>query len=192
MLAMYMNSVSIGYGSPFQALRINRCIRPCAAIGASHENALSMRAGRPVVVEDQILGPQRIAERRAGQRLAGDDLLRACRPASDPAGPASDTAICSASRPAHRSCRSGSAAGAARGRSGTRSNGPRCRASHAPRPDGRASSRDAGRPSRSTALRSRSPARRRRGRSRRRGERMRAAGMPQIAATASGAYCGSR
>ena len=47
MLAMYMNSVSIGYGSPFQALRINRCISPCAAIGASHENALSMRTGLP-------------------------------------------------------------------------------------------------------------------------------------------------
>ena len=37
MLAMYMNSVSIGYGSPFQAFVMTMCIRPWAAIGASQE-----------------------------------------------------------------------------------------------------------------------------------------------------------
>ena len=44
-LAMYIKSVSIGYGSPFQALAMTMCIMPWAAIGASHENALSMRPG---------------------------------------------------------------------------------------------------------------------------------------------------
>jgi len=37
MLAMYMNSVSILYGSPAQALCTTMCISPCAATGASHE-----------------------------------------------------------------------------------------------------------------------------------------------------------
>src|SRR5262249_4066426 len=45
MLAMYMNSVSIGYGSPLHALWMTICIIPWAEIGASHENALSMRCG---------------------------------------------------------------------------------------------------------------------------------------------------
>src|SRR5688572_8138988 len=43
MFAMYMNSVSILYGSAAQALRITMCISPWAASGASHEYALSMR-----------------------------------------------------------------------------------------------------------------------------------------------------
>ncbi len=47
MLAIYIKSVSIGYGSPFHALVMTICIMPCAAIGASQENALSMRKGRP-------------------------------------------------------------------------------------------------------------------------------------------------
>ncbi len=75
MFAMYMNSVSIGYGSPFAALAITMCIMPCAAIGASQENALSMRTGAAVGVEEQILGRHRVAERDARQRLSGDDLV---------------------------------------------------------------------------------------------------------------------
>ena len=47
MLAMNSSSVSIGYGSPATALAITMCIRPCAAIGDSHEYALSMRSGVP-------------------------------------------------------------------------------------------------------------------------------------------------
>ena len=47
MLVMYMNSVSIGYGSPLWAFVITRCSMPWAASGASHENALSIRAGVP-------------------------------------------------------------------------------------------------------------------------------------------------
>ena len=47
MLAMKMRSVSIGYGSPRQALVMTLCIIPCTASGYSHENALSMRTGRP-------------------------------------------------------------------------------------------------------------------------------------------------
>jgi hypothetical protein len=47
MLAMYRNSVSIGYGSPRYALVITRCISPWAASGASQENALSIRQGVP-------------------------------------------------------------------------------------------------------------------------------------------------
>ena len=37
MFAMYMNSTSTGYGSPFAALVMTICISPWAAIGASHE-----------------------------------------------------------------------------------------------------------------------------------------------------------
>src|ERR1700730_7772539 len=47
MLAMYMKSVSMEYGSPFHALAMTMCIRPGAAIGASQEKALSMRKGWP-------------------------------------------------------------------------------------------------------------------------------------------------
>ncbi len=47
MFDIYIKSVSIGYGSPFAALAMTMCIMPWAAIGASHENALSIRAGRP-------------------------------------------------------------------------------------------------------------------------------------------------
>ncbi len=67
MLAMYMNSVSIWYGSPAWALAITVCISPCADIGASQVNALSMRTGVAVVLQQQVLGAARIAQRHAGQ-----------------------------------------------------------------------------------------------------------------------------
>ena len=47
MLAMNSSSVSIGYGSPRQALPITLCIRPCADNGYSHEKPLSIRTGSP-------------------------------------------------------------------------------------------------------------------------------------------------
>src|SRR6056297_2659625 len=47
MLAMYMNRTSTGYGSPLAALLMTICISPWAAMGASHEYALSMRCGVP-------------------------------------------------------------------------------------------------------------------------------------------------
>ncbi len=47
MLAMKMSKVSIGYGSPRQALVMTLCISPCTDSGYSHENALSMRTGLP-------------------------------------------------------------------------------------------------------------------------------------------------
>ncbi len=136
MLAMYMNSVSIGYGSPLWALVITRCIRPWAASGASQENALSIRGGRAVRLDQQVLGARREAERRPRQRLAGDDLAGLAGRLRTRAGSASGRAACSESRPAHRSCRAGSAADAARGRCGSRWNAPRCRASRACRPGG--------------------------------------------------------
>ena len=40
MFAMNSISVSIGYGSPRQALVMTLCIMPCTASGYSHENAL--------------------------------------------------------------------------------------------------------------------------------------------------------
>ena len=69
MLAMYMNSVSIGYGIALPGVGITMCIRPCAAIGASHENALSMRSGLPSASTSRSSGASREAERRAGSGL---------------------------------------------------------------------------------------------------------------------------
>ena len=47
MLAMNSISVSIGYGSPRQALVIALCIRPCTDSGYSQEKPLSRRTGPP-------------------------------------------------------------------------------------------------------------------------------------------------
>src|SRR4030067_3384109 len=47
MLDMNRISVSSAYGSWLVALVITMCIRPCEAIGTSHEYALSMRSGLP-------------------------------------------------------------------------------------------------------------------------------------------------
>ena len=47
MLAMKSNKVSIGYGSPRQALVMALCIMPWTDNGYSHENALSKRTGLP-------------------------------------------------------------------------------------------------------------------------------------------------
>ena len=58
MFAMYMKRVSMGYGSPAQALRITVCIIPWAAIGASHENALSILVGRPAASTSKSSGPR--------------------------------------------------------------------------------------------------------------------------------------
>ena len=57
MLAMYMNSTSMGYGSPRQALPITMCISPCADRGASHENALSIRMAVPSSSTSRSSGP---------------------------------------------------------------------------------------------------------------------------------------
>ena len=57
MFAMYMNNVSILYGSPAQALAITMCIMPCAASGASQVNALSMRIAVPSSSNSRSCGP---------------------------------------------------------------------------------------------------------------------------------------
>ena len=57
MFAMYRNKVSMGYGSPLQALWMTICIMPWAASGASHENALSMRPGVPSASIIRSSGP---------------------------------------------------------------------------------------------------------------------------------------
>ena len=85
------------------------CISPCAPSGASQEKALSMRSGVAGVVDQQVLRPQREAERHAGQRRAS--AWRPCRPAAGPAGSAAGRATCSARSPAYRSRRAASAAG---------------------------------------------------------------------------------
>ena len=74
MFVMYMKSVSIGYGSPLWAFVITRCSMPWAASGASQENALSIRRGRAVGLDQEIRGGGRKPERRPRQRLAGHDL----------------------------------------------------------------------------------------------------------------------
>ena len=51
------------------------CISPCAEIGASQENALSMRVRLAVGVDQQVLRPARKAEMRARQRLVGAEML---------------------------------------------------------------------------------------------------------------------
>ena len=81
MLAMNSSSVSIGYGSRFTALVITMCINPCADNGVSHEYALSMRSGRPCVVDHQVFRPRRIAvghafERRVRRKDDGRIVLR--------------------------------------------------------------------------------------------------------------------
>jgi hypothetical protein len=80
------------------------------------------------------------AQMRSAQRHVGPD---ACgRPMRQPAASAG-RAACSGSRRGNRWSRAGSAAGASRGRSGSRWNGPRCRASRARKPAGRSSCRAA-------------------------------------------------
>ena len=56
------------YGSPAHALRITLCNMPCAANGCSHENALSMRRGCAVAVDEEILGRVHVAERAGVER----------------------------------------------------------------------------------------------------------------------------
>ena len=73
MLAMYMNSVSILYGSPFQAIADQQVHQPVRGDRRVPRKRLVDAHRLPVVADDQILGAERIAERRAGQRLAGDD-----------------------------------------------------------------------------------------------------------------------
>ena len=168
MLAMYMNSVSILYGSPFQAIADQQVHEAMRGDRRVPRKRLVDARRRAVVVDDQILGPHRIAERRAGQRLAGDDaagLAGRFRPRRGRFRVG--RFVAPAARDIDRADQDLQQM-QARGRSGSRSNGPRCRASHAPRPAGRASSRGDGRPSRSRVARSRSPARMRCGRSRRR------------------------
>ena len=68
MFAMKIISVSMRYGSPRQALVITLCIMPCTDSGYSQENALSMRTGPPSLVDEQIVGLGRPAQRQAGER----------------------------------------------------------------------------------------------------------------------------
>ena len=56
MLAMKISNVSIGYGSPRQALVMTLCIIPCTASGYSHENALSIRTGVPSSLTNRSSG----------------------------------------------------------------------------------------------------------------------------------------
>ena len=72
MFAMNSSSVSIGYGSPATALAITMCIMPCAAIGDSHEYALSMRSGPPSASIASLRGS---SESRAARARAA---CRAC------------------------------------------------------------------------------------------------------------------
>ena len=108
---------------------------------------------RAVRLEQQVLGPGRVAERHAAQRLPRRH--RPCPPASAPAATAAGTAPCSATTPGvSMRAQQHLQHVDARGRCGSRSNAPRCRASRASPPAGRSSSRAAARPSRSTAGRS--------------------------------------
>ena len=152
MFAMYMNSVSIWYGSPAQALVMTMCIMPCAASGASQVNALSMRIGVPSSSSSRSCGPLRKTQRHAGQH--GVRLAALARPGRQPAGSASDRRLVAPGPRAYRSRQAASAADASRGRSGTRWSGPRCRAWRASRPGGRPSFRAGGRTYRSRADRS--------------------------------------
>ena len=110
------------------------------------------------------------SDSRAGSpaAIARERVDRVCRRALVRAGTALGVAICNATRPAHRSCRSASAGGATPGKSGTHSNARRCRALHAARPDGHASNRAVFRPNRSRRPAARSPLRTPPGRSRQR------------------------
>ena len=73
------------------------CIMPCAASGASHENALSMRIGLPSSSTSRSSGraESRAARRRAACRARP---ARPCRRAAA-GGQRPDTAACSGSRP---------------------------------------------------------------------------------------------
>ena len=57
MLAIYINNVSILYGSPACAFEITMCINPCDDIGFSQVNALSMRAAVPSAFKARSSGP---------------------------------------------------------------------------------------------------------------------------------------
>ena len=109
-----------------------------------------MRTGVPSALDQQILRPGRKPERRAGerrarQRQAARQLARAARRLRRRRDRAADRAGGSGTRRAYRSCPEASAADGSRGRYGSRSNGRRCRASHACSPAGRSCARDAGR-----------------------------------------------
>ena len=56
MLAMNSSSVSIGYGSPAQALRITVCSMPWIASGYCQLKAWSMRRGRPCASTSRSCG----------------------------------------------------------------------------------------------------------------------------------------
>ncbi len=64
---------------------------------------MSIRRGVPSASTSRSSGPAGKPSGGPGMRLAGRDLVRACRRASAPAGSASGRAACSGSRPAHRS-----------------------------------------------------------------------------------------
>ena len=77
MLAMNRSSVSIGYGSPRQALVMTLCIRPCADSGCSQEKPLSMRTGSPCSSTKRSSGP---SGQPSGAPSSGVFGLTACGP----------------------------------------------------------------------------------------------------------------
>ena len=77
MLAMKMNRVSIGYGSPRQALVMTLCIRPCTDRGYSQEKALSMRTGPPSASTNRSSG---LAGQPSGMPSSGVFGCTACGP----------------------------------------------------------------------------------------------------------------
>ena len=81
MLAMYMNSMSIGYGSPRAGVGDDHVHQAVGGERRVPREGLVDALRRAVGVDQQILGAVREAERRPGQRLAGLDVAGACRPA---------------------------------------------------------------------------------------------------------------
>ena len=71
MLAMNSSSVSIGCGSPAQALRMTVCSMPWIASGYCQPKAWSMRRGLPSRIDQQVLRRTRVAQRRRIERAVG-------------------------------------------------------------------------------------------------------------------------
>ena len=146
MLAMYMNSTSIGYGSPRAALVITMCIRPCADERRVPANtpcrcAAACRRHRPADPPGPCGKPsgaplQRLARLHvaglAGAASAGGVGCGIRRLVAEAAG-AIDRAQQDLQQMQHR------------GRSGSRWRAPRCRAWRASPPAGRPSCRGGGR-----------------------------------------------
>ena len=149
MLAMYMNSVSILYGSPACALAMTRVHQAVRGDRGVPGECLVDADGCAVVVEQQVFGAARIAERHAGQHR---HRLRAF---TDGAGDRRDGArerrfVAPGPRRIDRAQQHLQHMDV-RGRYESRWSGPRCRAWRASRPGGRSLSRAGGPACRSRA-----------------------------------------